>query len=501
MLCPKCGKQNKEGASYCTECGGKLYRKAGYRAKGPRRVKRLAAAVSLLVIAAAVIIFFIFFNGPPVEGQWYSEDELCVLEFAGGQARITDLSGTSLPEYEYSRQKGEGALTTGGEARAFIVEEDELILQGPEGDIKFLRAKEELDTQRFVKEGLLGLWSNEKLAQVLELRKDGLLIVYTIEGEEASVYDYDIENGQGSVEIGGERSVFSAGIKELDIKGSGVFIRQKSGFDTAAFIEKYGNPLKGVWYDASGVMGKFAFNDNGSLFVMSYGQEYQGVYTFSNAEGKGALSVGGNTMDLSYGAGVLKIRGKAFTRDYVAQKDRSEVFEQLKGAWYDKQGNGSVRFSADGTAVFDRDGETLNAECTFEPLGNTGELTLYYKSGVRTVKLLLSNNMLAAGEWLYTREAPEQTDSGITGIWRDSDGRVGTLTLKDGGNAELNFAGGTYSGTYTFDEALGKGTITTVFSGQTWTFDMELEGELLVIRTGILLYNEVVFTREAIKPP
>lgn len=494
--CLKCGKQNREGASYCTECGSLLPKKAVHRAKLSRRAKRIAAAVLQLTIAAAIIVFFAFLSGTSIEGQWYSEDEFSVLEFKGGQAQITDLSGTQRLEYEYDRHKGEGRLTIDGKACAFSVEKNELTLQSPEKNISFSRAKEEVDTEKFVKEGLLGLWSNEKTAQVLELKGSGDITVYSIEGERNSVYDYDIGNGKGSFTADGKKAVFSVRINELDVDGTEVYVRQNSGFDIPAFIEKYGNPLKGVWYDASGIIGKFSFQAGGRLFVTSYGKEYQGTYTFSNAEGRGSLSFGGIRMDIVFSAGSLKIRGQAFTRNYIVQKGRNDVYGQLIGIWYDKLGSGTIRFSADGTAVFERNGESVNAECEFNPLDGSGTIKLNYTDGAKSVNILLSNGVLAAGEWLYIRDAVEQK-VGITGSWKDSDGRVGTLTLKAGGNAELIFAGSTYSGTYSFDAGLGKGTITTVYNGKTWTFDMELMGERLVIRTGILLYDEITFTRQA----
>ncbi len=501
MFCPKCGKQNKEGALYCTECGRGLMRRAAAHTKQTHRGKYIAAAVSLPVVAAAIIVFFVFFSGVPVEGQWCCEGEFSVLEFKDGKAQMTGLSGTQRLEYEYSRQTGEGTLTTGEGECPFSVEKDVLTLKTSEGDIGYSRAKEEIDTEKFVKEGLPGLWSNERLAKVLELKESGESAVYSIEGEQSSDYGYDIEKGEGTLTVGGGKSVFTAGKEKIEIIGWGVFTRQESGFDITAFIEKYARPLDGAWYDASGVMGRFLFRDGGTLSVTSYGKGYKGTYTFSNAQRKGTLSFGDITMDIVYYEGALKIRGQAFTKEYVAQKGAKDVYGQLAGKWYDKQGNGTIEISADGTAVYIRDGSTYGASCTFDPVGGTGELKFLDGSETKVLNILLSNGMLAAGEWLYTRDIVEQKNSGILGTWYDSGGRVGTLTLKDGGGAELDYKGSKYTGTYSYDEAAGKGKITTVFSGQTWTFDMELREERLVIKTGIMFYNEVVFTREYTRQP
>lgn len=497
MFCQKCGKQNREGASYCTECGRELMRSAAAHKEKKHRGIYLAAALSLPVIAAAVISCFVLFSGTPVEGQWYSAEAYSVLEFKGGQAQMISLNGTERRGYEYNRQNGEGTLKAGSGICAFGVKEDVLTLKTNKGDINYLRAKEEVNIQRLVKGGLLGLWSNEKRAQVLQLKEDGGFTLYSIEGEQESAYDFDIESGEGSLSLGGGRSVFKADKAEIDIIGSGVFTKQESGFDIKAFIAEYGKPLDGVWYDSSGVMGRFWFQDEGRLSVASYGKEYRGTYTFSNAEGKGTLSFGGITMDIGYYEGKLKIRGQAFSKVYVTQKGAKDVFEQVAGKWYDKQGNGTIEISAGGTAVFKRDGKTQSAVCTFNPLSGMGRLELSGGNGIKALNLLLSNGMLAAGEWLYTREVVEQKNSGILGTWYDTDKRVGALTLEDGGAAELDYSGSKYIGTYSFDEALGKGTITTVFSGKTWTFDMELRGDQLIIKTGIMFYNEVVFAREA----
>lgn len=497
MTCPKCGKLNKEGASFCTECGRALRQSTDVNIKTHTgRSRYLVAGISVFAVIAMLIIYFVFFSGTPVEGQWYSEGEFAAINFDAGQAQLMNLTGMQLLEYEYNRQSGEGNIPINGGEYKFRVETDELTLQSSDRSIVFTRAKEKIDTEEIITSGLHGLWSNEKLALVLEFKENGNLAIHSIDGEQESVYDYDIENGEGSLLINEDKTKFSADNAEINIKGIGLFTKQNSGFDTAAFIEEFGNPLKGVWYDSSGVMGEFNFQDNGVLSVTSYGTEYQGTYSYSNAEDKGTLSFGNKTMDITCSAEVLKIKGETFTKNVVAQKDKSNVYDQIAGTWYDKQGNGTLQISKFGSAVFERDGNKINTVCTFDPLDGTGTITFRDENGERVVNLLLSDGILAAGAWIYTHEAVAPADNGVTGTWYDLGGRFGTLTLRPDGTAELISAGSTYNGSYTFDKALGVGTISTMFNGQMWEFDLELQGENLVIRTGILFYDMITFTRQ-----
>ena len=65
----------------------------------------------------------------------------------------------------------------------FTVKGDEMIVETPDFEYVLTRAEEGFDPEEFIEECLIGEWSNEELVQVIEIKKRGDAVLYTVNGE------------------------------------------------------------------------------------------------------------------------------------------------------------------------------------------------------------------------------------------------------------------------------------------------------------------------------
>ncbi len=514
MKCTYCGHTNAPDARFCTLCGAGLLLDSYPLEKekqaqiavniepdisGNKPKQALKATAGILIIAAAVFVCFLAFAGTPVKGGWYSEETNTALVFEDNTLRFYTLSGIAEAEYHYDKLAGKGSAQLAGEAE-FYVENDKLVYNIGVGETTFIRADKEFDAEAFVRRALFASWSSKELAEVLELREDATAVLYSVRGEDKAGYIYDIAKGEGVLSHNGEESVFYASDESLDIKGAAIFAKESEGFDIKAFIEEYGNPLKGTWYDAAGNMGRFDFLDGGAYTLLSYGMIYEGSYMFSNKHDMGRLVVSGKAFDISLEGDKLIIGAWVFTRELAAQKGKDSLYAQISGVWYDGEGkSGTLEFLTDGTAIIKSQGETERARCAFNPVTGQGTITADITKQCAQRAFRLSEGKLVLGNTVYVRSFVEQDDSAIAGVWYHKDGTMGVIRFLSGGKAELELMGSKYEGTYAFNSASGEGTVSTLFGDRRWSFDIRLEGENLIIETGMFVAGEVVYTRDIVE--
>ena len=205
--------------------------------------------------------------------------------------------------------------------------------------------------REYIKDLLKGVWANEKLGQAIELKTDGTLTYYSAAGATEGEYTYYIGPGNGTMVIDYTNYEFSASVDTIETEGV-VFTKRENGFDIGSFIDEFGNPLIGEWYDAAGIMGTYTFTADGTVTLVSYGEESFGTYTFDNSTSFGSATFSGHSLDISMNNGDLTVSGRTFIKQYVEQKNAKDRYETVSGTWYDKQGQkGTIKFSDDGTAV------------------------------------------------------------------------------------------------------------------------------------------------------
>ena len=71
--------------------------------------------------------------------------------------------------------------------------------------------------------------------------------------------------------------------------------------------------------------------------------------------------------------------------------------------------------------------------------------------------------------------------TGVIGIWYDSEGYAGTMQMYENGTCDMEVMGVTLSGTYTFDQNTGSGVITFDIMGEDDISDFYLEGEYMYL--------------------
>lgn len=515
MTCDNCGYANLPQAGFCTLCGTALeqgaytnqttrrtksmpWGKKGQTPKKPGAVRAVMIAAGAVTLIACVLICILIFAGTPVTGGWYSERSNTALVFAeDGSVMLFSLAGKEEGKYSYNRLEGQGSIYP-GQSKAFKVDKDGLIYDASE---TFKRAQEGFDAEDFVKSALCGYWSNKELAEVFEIRDGKTAIIHTVHGDEGAAYDYDVAEGEGVINYGGAQASFTASTQQIEVSGAGTFVKESEGFDIEAFLEEYGNPLKGAWYDKAGSMGRFDFLKEGAFTLLSYGTIYEGSYRFENKEAEGSLTVNGSILGIRLNGETLSIGQWEFTREAGAQKGKDSIFEQLAGIWYDEAGiSGTLEFFMNGTAAIKSADEEQAANCAFDPI--TGQGIITQNAAARGQKAFhISDGKLALGGTLYTKDFIEQHKGSLTGVWRHAGGTWGTIRFLSGGKAELELAGAKYTGTYTFDDAKAAGTVTAVYGGREWTFAIWLEGGNLVVETGLFIAGDVTYTRDDVNKP
>ncbi len=529
MNCTQCGSPLSEGSLFCQACGSPvnqqppvqpaqapppeapaqpqpIYQQPPTQPYGtppynpiPQYKKRTKLVVSLLAvgvvfIAAAVCLYLFVLSGTPVVGQWYCEERGQVLVFnEDNTAMGYALTGTVDGEYTYDKGKGDGAISANGSDLAFKVNKDELILVNKETDDEstFVKTNPKDKAEDLVLSALQGVWHCEEIGEVLEFRK-GKINVYSGYGDFNGTYDYDIEKGQGSFSVNGKDFEFFADYNALSVTNTGNYVKADKKFDIKAFVAEHAMPIAGMWYDASGTYGTIEFYTDGTAQIAMLDMTVAATYTFDAATGTGTLTseTVGQSSDMALKDGRIEIDGITYTRDVVEQANASAA-STVAGTWYETTGTlGSITFYEDGSLAVDSNGMFIYGTYTFNAADGSGQIELEEEGLTNTYTFSCDGISLQIEGSSYTRDYVEPVSvTTITGIWYDITGESGTVTLYDDGTCLFDCYGTVLTGTYTFDDVAGTGSLTIDDPSDPLSANLKLD-------QGYLYLDTIQYTRD-----
>ena len=423
-------------------------------------------AGAVVLIGAVVALYLFVFAGTPLTGQWYCEECGRVLVFSDNNT-VTGyaLTGNEDATYTYDKGKGKGVLTANDTELSFKVDKNELVFTDDfidEGST-FVKVDEKKEIEELVLNALQGLWSSEEIGEVLEF-KNGKIKAFSTSGDFEGTYDYDIEKGNGSLTVNDKEFEFSADYNALSITGIGNYVKADKKLDIKAFVAEHEMPIAGMWYDASGTYGTIEFYTDGTAQLVMFDQPIPATYTFDVASGTGTFSTEstGQTSEMTFADGTIVIDGITYTQEYVDQMGAQDLQSTVVGTWYEATGTlGDITFYEDGSQLINYNGNGYTGTYTFDPATGSGQVTFNDNGTDTTWDFSISGDVLQIDDTTYTRDyvAPVSASS-ITGIWYDITGESGTVTLYDDGTCLFDCYGTVLTGTYTFDDTAGTGSLT-----------------------------------------
>ena len=306
MFCTKCGHNNTEGSAFCVNCGNPMnavnqqpqppqgqyappqgqyappdgpYTSFSNQGPGKNRKGLVIGLVicGVVIIAAAVVLIILLTggSGASIQGQWYNEERMEVVEFGAGSAMTVygtdgDYDGT----YAYDSAKSEGVITLEGSTFAFEVDKDEMDVE----DIGvFTKAGQGFDIDEFLSGPIPMNNGNSTGSTVTDSSQNGT------------------QNGM--------------------IGQSGIV---------------------GMWYETTGYGGTLEFYNNGTYNMSVMGMSLSGDYTFDPASGTGEMNLDfagdTTTSTMSLSNGVLDVDGTEYTMNYVEQMDLDDAMNNLNDA-------------------------------------------------------------------------------------------------------------------------------------------------------------------------
>jgi hypothetical protein len=526
MICPNCGYENENGARFCKRCGvpqgmpqspppqpaytqpaqstfaqpsygppDNAYAQPPYTpapgagtGTAPKKKSRAGLIIGIcagvLVIAGVVLaLLFLFPFGPSAQGHWVAESEgmVLILDRDGGLTMYS-LSGAVKADYDFDRAEGTGSFKADGVKYEFTVEEDRLKLtdKGTGETTKFSRAEEEPDIEKIVTAPLIGLWTNEETASVIEFKAGGKCYSYTTAGDFSGKFEFDIRKGEGVFDLSGTEYAFTGDGNTVTLEGDYVYKKASSSLDIAAFISAHSNPLPGIWYDVSGTYGTLEFFEDGAYVLTSYGIPFYGTYTFNAASGTGEILSEKSDMPgtIVFADGMLGVDGIYFTRDYVEQPGAEDLYSTIIGTWYESNGLGYITFYDDGSLDMFYYDTYYWGSVDYDPFSWSGDIAL--STGESLYFYLLEGTMQMEG-MVFTRDYAEIAGT-VEGTWYDTQGEYGTLTFYTGGTVDAYLMGMSVSGTYEYDYDTGTGSMRFVYYGQELLFDFFLDSGMMVVR-------------------
>ncbi|MEI6102248.1 MAG: zinc ribbon domain-containing protein, partial [Eubacteriales bacterium] len=352
MYCTQCGFENTGDARFCKKCGMHLedgedhseiqeisspplppqQPQAPLPSQQPQvtptppaakpKKKKKALKVVLITLGAIVGLFvlvLVLFWPTPV-GQWVNNDHGVLLAFKDdGTMQKYSVAGTDKAKYVYNSPTAAGNVTIGASNYNFSINGDSLTLQSADKKDSIVLTKEKtaVEPKDFVMNSFQGLWSNQQIGEVLQL-KGGKIQGYSGYGNFEGIYTFDIDKAKGSIQLSGQEYPFSFENGSLIIEGSGSYQMANANLDIQAFVTQYSNPVIGKWYDKSGTYGTIELNEKGTFQQVSFAGTITGTFTF--ADGKGELtSDKGKKMSFTISKGTLTYSNVEFTRGEVKQ--------------------------------------------------------------------------------------------------------------------------------------------------------------------------------------
>lgn len=531
MICPNCGLENISGSRFCKQCGTALSEApqtqyappepafaqppqpmyappsyappSGIQPEKPKKKAKTGLIIGIcagvLLIAAAVLaVLFLFPFGTSVEGYWVNEDKGVVVSFEmNGEVTIYSLSGSVNGDYDYDKKEGEGSFKADKIKYEFTADEDRLKVtnQGTDETIKFSRAENEPNIEEIVTAPLLGIWTNEELGQVLELKEGGKAESHSPEGELSGKFEFNTKKGECTIDFDNVEYVFTSDGETLTVKDNAEpvsFLKASDSLDIDAFVTEHSNKILGIWYDSSGVYGTLEFLQDGTYIYTTFGTPYYGTYTYDSASGIGEfISTTGTSGSIQYSDGSLYCDGIYFTQDYVEQMNNVDAYASITGTWYDSSGSGYITFNDDGSCyMFDYNTyATMYGNITYNPMSQYGQITL---SDYSTMEFNLSGDAMYINNAMFTREVANSVAS-LNGTWYDNAGLAGTITFYSDNTVYMDYNNSYLYGTYEYDYSLGYGSMQFESEGSTLQYSLYLYGSQLYVYDSN--YNVVYYTQ------
>ncbi len=533
MNCSQCGSIISEGSRFCQVCGTPVQEQAAVPPQAPPQQpnyqqpqqppyqpfaqppygqppyapmppykKRTKLVVSLIAIgavfiAAAVCLYLFVLSGTSITGQWYCEERGQVLVFSDDNT-VTgySLTGTVDGKYDYDKSKGEGTVSANGTELAFKAEKNELVLTDEQNDDEstFVKADNKSSKEDLVLSALQGLWICEDIGEVLEFN-DGNINVYSGYGDFNGTYDYDIDKGQGTFTVNGTDFEFFADYNALSVTNTGDYVPADKTLDVKAFVAEHALPIAGLWYDTAGTYGTIEFYSDGTAQLIIFDQPLTATYTFDNATGTGTFSTEstGQTSTMTYKDGTIEIDGIIYSQDVVEQMGADDL-TPVTGTWYETTGSyGELTLSEDASVVMTMGNAYIYGTYTYDPISRTGVMELEIENATETWDFTLDGEILSVGDLTYTLDyvAPVST-SGITGLWYDAAGVLGTVTFYDDNSVLFEGYGKIITGTYTFDALAGTGMLSIPDPTEPYNGTLTLDGSYLY-------FDDIQFTRNYVQ--
>lgn len=304
MFCTKCGYQNAEGATFCSNCGSPLAPSA-----------------------------------PQQQGGYAPQQQ-------GGYSPQQQGGYVPFPQSPRPPRQRRPGLVVG------LIVGGVVLLAGIVALVLWL-------TGVFDNGGVVGQWVNEDFGQVFTFEDNGDVELATSVGDFKGDYEFDKGKGEGVIEF--DEGSFIDGKYEFMVDGNKMAIEDFGEFkrdkDTKSDDERPDKPvigddkpdrpdpdkpddngikqgpLLGMWYAEDGYAGTIEYMPNGNCIVAAMGIEVEGTYTFSEASGKGDISYEfmGEVTNVEYNLDGRKLycNGVYYVREYVEQKELSEIIEEI----------------------------------------------------------------------------------------------------------------------------------------------------------------------------
>ncbi len=530
MTCPNCGFENESGSRFCKQCGTPqiaaaqepyappqpAYNPPPQPAYNPpsytqpdapvQQTKKKSKAgliigicAGVLVIAAvAVALIFLLPSGPSVEGYWVNEDEGIVLSLEkDGALMWYSLAGSVESDYDFDSKTGEGDFKADKIKYAFTVDEDRLKLTNTDTDdtLKFSRAEEEPEIEEIITAQLIGLWTNEQLGEVLELKEDGKAESHNSQSNVSGDFEFDKKNGECTVTFDSSKYIFTSDGESLKMDNGDTYTKASDNMNIEEFIAAHSNGIIGIWYDSVGVSGTIEFLEDGTYIFTSGGVPYYGTFTFDGATGTGDFTSDyGTSGTMNYSDGILYADGIYFTKEYVEQQTEStETYSEITGTWYESTGDVEITFYDDGT-YYKYDYVSSTSEYgtyTYNTANQYGTIT--NTSTYSSEDFSITGETMTLDYYTYTKDYANTSNS-IEGIWFDTAGQAGSIDFFGDNTVVMDYEESYLYGTYEYDTASNYGTMQFEKGSDTLNYTLYLySGELYIYDAE---NNMVLFTRD-----
>ncbi len=335
-----------------------------------------------------------------LQGAYSNDERAEVVEIQkDGDLTVYAVDAIVDGEYEYDVTDGEGTIALEGGEYDFSASMESIDIE----DVGlFVKQDKGFDIEAFLAQygsRVEGLWYDMNgTAGSLEFMEDGTYTLVLYGAEYYGTYTFDETAGTGKMTLGESSTDFYIEDGTLNYEGlvyTRDYVEQMGAEDLYAMVA-------GKYYDKNGMMGTIELFTDGTATIVQYGVEYAATYTINPFEGTGVITVTdtGEAAEFFISDGVIGIGETTYTLDYVEQVDAT-----VTGTWYDMDEDaGVLQLNADGTAVYEFQGNIYYGTYTFDVMYGTGQLSLEYEGETLIYDMSLDAGFLIVGDSTFTSE-------------------------------------------------------------------------------------------------